>query len=31
MLEKMLVDLKVLHAYLRGEITYEEYRQHVRS
>ena len=28
-LEKMLADLKVLHAYLRGEIDYAEYRKQV--
>lgn len=26
-LEKMLADLKVLHAYLVGDIGYEEYRK----
>jgi len=30
-LEKMLADLKVLNAYVRGEIAYAEYRKQVRS
>lgn len=28
-LEKMLADLKTLHAYLRGEMSYEEYCERV--
>jgi hypothetical protein len=30
-LEKMLAELKVLNAYLRGEIGYAEYRKRVSS
>ena len=31
MLEKMLTDLKVLNAYLRGEIGYAVYRERVNG